>query len=200
MRISDWSSDACSSDLPVPRLVPLYAADGQRLRPSDRGRYPGALSGPDPVAGRTVRGDAPPDGGCGTAPKAGGEGRSADQNCADRSYRNRRRRRGHWPAASAQRRASLTRDRAAIVSAMPALAFEHVSHAFGDLLAVDDLSFGLERGEVVCLLGPSGCGKTTALRVAAGLEPLQQGRVIIDGEVVAGEGRERKSTRLNSSN
>src|SRR3546814_7305742 len=92
MRISDWSSDACSSDLPVPRLVPLYAADGQRLRPSDRGRYPGALSGPDPVAGRTVRGDAPPDGGCGTAPKAGGEGRSADQNCADRSYRNRRRR------------------------------------------------------------------------------------------------------------
>src|SRR3546814_20557709 len=74
---------------------------------------------------------------------------------------------------------------------MPALAFEHVSHAFGDLLAVDDLSFGLERGEVVCLLGPSGCGKTTALRVAAGLEPLQQGSFIIDGEVVAGEGGAR---------
>src|SRR5690606_18609125 len=40
-------------------------------------------------------------------------------------------------------------------------------------------------GEVVCLLGPSGCGKTTALRLAAGLEDLQRGRIGIAGRIVA---------------
>ena len=72
---------------------------------------------------------------------------------------------------------------------MQALVFDHVSHAFDELLAVDDMSLTLSKGDVVCLLGPSGCGKTTALRVAAGLETLQQGRVVIADEVVAGAGR-----------
>ncbi|MGF1608158.1 MAG: ABC transporter ATP-binding protein [Kiloniellales bacterium] len=71
---------------------------------------------------------------------------------------------------------------------MTALTLEHVSHAFGALLAVDDVSLAIEPGELVCLLGPSGCGKTTALRVAAGLERLQQGRVLLGGRVVAGDG------------
>ena len=72
---------------------------------------------------------------------------------------------------------------------MQALVFDHVSHAFDGTLAVDDMSLTLATGDVVCLLGPSGCGKTTALRVAAGLETLQQGRVMIANEVVAGAGR-----------
>jgi iron(III) transport system ATP-binding protein len=73
---------------------------------------------------------------------------------------------------------------------MDALRLEHVSHAYGEILAVDDLSLGVGAGELVCLLGPSGCGKTTALRIAAGLERLQRGRVILDGQVVAGEKRD----------
>jgi iron(III) transport system ATP-binding protein len=65
------------------------------------------------------------------------------------------------------------------------LTLEAVHHWYGDLHAVDDLSISAGAGEVVCLLGPSGCGKTTALRVAAGLERLQQGRVLLDGKLVA---------------
>ncbi len=68
---------------------------------------------------------------------------------------------------------------------MDALALEHICHAFDEVLAVDDLSLTVGEGKLVCLLGPSGCGKTTALRVAAGLERLQKGRVLMDGRVIA---------------
>ncbi len=68
---------------------------------------------------------------------------------------------------------------------MDALALEHVCHAFDEVLAVNDLSLTVGEGQLVCLLGPSGCGKTTALRVAAGLERLQKGRVLMDGRVMA---------------
>ncbi len=60
-----------------------------------------------------------------------------------------------------------------------------MSHAYGAVQAVRDLSLTLAPGELVCLLGPSGCGKTTVLRLTAGLEELQKGRVLIDGRVVA---------------
>ena len=73
---------------------------------------------------------------------------------------------------------------------MEVLKLEHVSHRFGSVQAVDDLTLSVGRGELVCLLGPSGCGKTTALRLAAGLERLQRGRVLLDGEPVADEKRD----------
>lgn len=69
------------------------------------------------------------------------------------------------------------------------LALSRITHRFGATTAVREASLDVAAGEIVCLFGPSGCGKTTLLRVAAGLENLQEGVVAIDGEVLAGQGR-----------
>lgn len=65
---------------------------------------------------------------------------------------------------------------------------DHLCHAYGSRQVLQDVVFGLSAGHVHCLVGPSGCGKTTILRLIAGLEPLQGGRVVIDREVVAEPG------------
>jgi spermidine/putrescine transport system ATP-binding protein len=64
--------------------------------------------------------------------------------------------------------------------------FTHVSKSFGDVKAVKDISFEVQRGEFFSLLGPSGCGKTTTLRLLAGFEQPDEdgGLVRIAGEVV----------------
>jgi iron(III) transport system ATP-binding protein len=60
-----------------------------------------------------------------------------------------------------------------------------VRHAYGPSQILDSISLTVPAGELVCLLGPSGCGKTTLLRIAAGMERLQEGSVTIDEKVVA---------------
>jgi spermidine/putrescine transport system ATP-binding protein len=62
------------------------------------------------------------------------------------------------------------------------LTFEGVAKTFGEVRAVDGVSLSIERGEFFSLLGPSGCGKTTLLRIVAGLERPDRGRVILDGQ------------------
>ena len=62
------------------------------------------------------------------------------------------------------------------------LHFEGVSKSYGEVRAVVDVTLRVRKGEIFSLLGPSGCGKTTLLRIAAGFEQPDRGRVYLDGE------------------
>jgi iron(III) transport system ATP-binding protein len=68
------------------------------------------------------------------------------------------------------------------------LRLSEITKDFGATRALDRASLEVARGEVVALCGPTGCGKTTALRVLAGFERPDSGRVEIDGRLVAGDG------------
>jgi spermidine/putrescine transport system ATP-binding protein len=74
------------------------------------------------------------------------------------------------------------------------VALRSVTKRFDDLLAVDDLSLDLSRGEFFTLLGPSGCGKTTTLRMIAGFEAPSAGEIRIEGEDVAALPPHRRPT------
>jgi len=63
----------------------------------------------------------------------------------------------------------------------PVVEILEVTKRFGEVVAVDRVSFSIAPGEFFSLLGPSGCGKTTTLRILAGFERPDAGRVLIDG-------------------
>lgn len=62
---------------------------------------------------------------------------------------------------------------------------ENITKTFGRFTALKDVSFAVDQGEFVSILGPSGCGKTTILRVVAGLETQDSGRVLVQGRDVS---------------
>jgi putrescine transport system ATP-binding protein len=85
-------------------------------------------------------------------------------------------------------------------TAPPLVRFEAVSKRFSGVSAVAGLSLDIFPGEFFALLGPSGCGKTTLLRLLAGLEMPDQGRVLLDGHDLASVPPHRRAVNMMFQN
>jgi putrescine transport system ATP-binding protein len=79
---------------------------------------------------------------------------------------------------------------------VPLVRFEAVSKRFAGVNAVAELSLDIFQGEFFALLGPSGCGKTTLLRLLAGLERPDEGRVLLDGHDLASVPPHRRAVNM----
>src|SRR5258708_16334864 len=73
----------------------------------------------------------------------------------------------------------------AVAADMPLLRIDAVVKKFGGFTAVDKLSLDIRAGEFFALLGPSGCGKTTLLRMLAGFETPDAGKILLGGKDIA---------------
>lgn len=65
------------------------------------------------------------------------------------------------------------------------LEVEQLEQRFGQVRALNNLSFSMKEGEIICILGPSGCGKSTLLQLVAGLQQPYVGSISIDGALMA---------------
>jgi ABC-type polar amino acid transport system ATPase subunit len=77
----------------------------------------------------------------------------------------------------------------------PVLQFDNVHLQRGSRQILRGASFEVAQGELVAVMGPSGAGKTTILRAIAGLEPFQEGRVIVDGVTLAAGDHQEQTLR-----
>ncbi|KGB81596.1 MAG: ABC transporter ATP-binding protein [Confluentimicrobium sp.] len=66
----------------------------------------------------------------------------------------------------------------------PRLEIRNITRRFGGRAVVDDVSLAVMPGQVTCLLGPSGCGKSTTLRIIAGVDMQDEGKIFVDGALV----------------
>jgi putrescine transport system ATP-binding protein len=83
-----------------------------------------------------------------------------------------------------------------LTDAAPVVRLEGVTKRFAEVSAVDDVSLDIAPGEFFALLGPSGCGKTTLMRIVAGFEEPDRGRVFIDGADVTGVPPHRRPVNM----
>jgi sulfonate transport system ATP-binding protein len=63
------------------------------------------------------------------------------------------------------------------------VAVRRLTKSFGDLLVLNDISFEIRQGELLCLVGPTGCGKTTFLNCLTGFEAPSAGEILVDGRL-----------------
>src|SRR3954451_20243477 len=77
-------------------------------------------------------------------------------------------------------------------SVVSQLELHDLRKTFGQVVAVDSLDLVIDRGELVSLVGPSGCGKTTTLRLVAGLEQADRGKILLEGRDVTTEPANRR--------
>jgi spermidine/putrescine transport system ATP-binding protein len=84
----------------------------------------------------------------------------------------------------------------AVEAASPDLEMRHLSKRFGTHLALDDVTFSVERGEFLAIMGPSGCGKTTLLRIIAGLETADSGALLSRGKPIGQVPVHKRNMRL----
>ena len=78
---------------------------------------------------------------------------------------------------------------------MALLEIQGVTRRFGTFTAVDNVTLGIEAGEFFTLLGPSGCGKTTLLRMIAGFDLPDEGRILLEGRDLADRPPEARPVR-----
>lgn len=78
----------------------------------------------------------------------------------------------------------------------PLVRVEGISKHFGSVVALENLTLDIARGEFVTFLGPSGCGKSTTLRILGGFERPTSGRVILDGEDVTMQPPEKRHVNM----
>ncbi|MGO2298982.1 amino acid ABC transporter ATP-binding protein [Paucilactobacillus nenjiangensis] len=80
---------------------------------------------------------------------------------------------------------------------MSMVEFHDVQKYYGDFHALKDINLTVEAGETVVLIGPSGSGKSTLIRTINGLEPIQEGRLIVDGFDLADKKTDANKIRKN---